>query len=362
MAFTVVTTAAPAAAAAEPHEFLANADVYCGHQFILPCEIAADLSRRHVITFAYYPEPRITTFDQNQELNEIYLKYDSEVTATATIVGLPVRERNGDRGMVMLPDGNESFLRRPPHPPPLISSERRSYEPKRIFFSINGGCKEHGPIVRMPMEIDNFGNVFLRGVLPRQRDLYLMRHNNDEPLSIGQQTAIALLRDIEKLPTVVQRCSHILASENIRAEDVPRAPTAATPEKHSAESSGSESGDSESSGSESSGSESGDSESSGSESGEWSYAKQCPSHAYNLVAASQSPCVLLTEPALKKKCHQISSHVCDKCYSRNIECYCVNSLCTARECCEIADPNAHHFCELLAAHFDKFLRRIEESR
>jgi hypothetical protein len=193
-----------------------------------------------------------------------------------------------------------------------------------------------------------------------------MRHNNDEPLSIGQQTAIALLRDIEKLPTVVQRCSHIFASENIRAGSAPRV-SAATPEKHIAESSGSESsgsesGDSESSGSESSGSESGDSESSGSESGEWSYAKQCPSHAYNLVAASQSPCVLLTEPALKKKCHQISSHVCDKCYSRNIECYCVNSLCTARECCEITDPNAHHFCELLAAHFDKFLRRIEESR
>ena len=191
------------------------------------------------------------------------------------------------------------------------------------------------------MEIDNFGNVFLRGVLPRQRDLYLMRHNNDEPLSIGQQTAIALLRDIEKLPTVVQRCSHIFASENIRAGSAPRV-SAATPEKHIAESSGSESGDSESS--------------------EWSYAEQCSSHAYNLVAASQSPCVLLTEPALKKKCHRTSSHACDECYSRNIECYCVNSLCTACECCEIADPNAHHFCELLAAHFDKFLRRIEESR
>jgi len=167
----------------------------------------------------------------------------------------------------------------------------------------------------MPMEVDNYGNIFLRGTLPGQRDLYLVR--SLDMMSLVQQLAAAHVRDLHRVPFAPTACSHVSAPIVLPLEP------------------GSETGS--------------ETDSAAAEAPQWHQATKCTKMAYNLVAAGDGLCELLTQPALTCACRTVD-HWCDNCHDCDRKCW------RSR-----ASPAAARFCEVLLAHFDSALRPIEES-
>jgi hypothetical protein len=316
--YTVVTV--PPAPREAPGDFLTNADVYYKNGFCLGFS-ARRFPHRRVLTPAYFPGPRTEVFDQRAEFTEICMKYSAETAATARVAGVPLREKS----VHMESDGMETAgiaALRPPPREPIISSERSPPEERCVVFSLGGKCGHHGTVVRMPMEVDNYGNIFLRGVLPGQRDLYLVR--SLDMMTLAQQLAAAHVRDLHRVPFAPTECSHV--SEFVLPSEPGSAP-------------GSEPG-----------SEPGSAPgSAATDAPRWHQAKKCKNMAYNLVATGDGPCELLTQPALTCAC-RADDHWCNSCRNCDRECWRAH-----------ASPAAARFCEVLLAHFDGALRPIEES-